>query len=186
MQASDFPSENRRSQTRTVLIPSVGIHMKTSIIQEIVDQGLSKNDFSILDSIMLDKYHLYKEFYTEYSVFYFNERGGKDYKANFKEIEDAKEYLIDLYRVNKGLNPIYCSIKDLNAFNLEKEKVIKLIEEDSKASFEKKKVLSSLILELNFYDKAQIQKLEEELMSYAFLIEDFTFIKTEIFINGIK
>ena len=117
--------------------------MKTSIIQEIIDQGLNENHFSILDSPLPYKYHLYKEFYTEFSVFYLDERGGKDFKANFKEIEDAKEYLIDLYRVRNGIVPFYCSIKDLNTFNIEKEKVIKLIEGDSKVSLKKKKVLSS-------------------------------------------
>jgi|SRR5690606_36331299 len=160
--------------------------MKTSIIQEIIDQGLNENHFSILDSPLPYKYHLYKEFYTEFSVFYLDERGGKDFKANFKEIEDAKEYLIDLYRVRNGIVPFYCSIKDLNTFNIEKEKVIKLIEGDSKVSLKKKKVLSSLIQELSFYDINKIQELDEELMSYAFLLEGFTFIKVEIFIKSIN
>uniref|UniRef100_UPI004047E7F4 hypothetical protein n=1 Tax=Mariniflexile sp. TaxID=1979402 RepID=UPI004047E7F4 len=43
MQASDFPSENRRSQTRTILIPTVSGHAKIKIMKE-----KAKNHFEII------------------------------------------------------------------------------------------------------------------------------------------
>lgn len=125
--------------------------LKTSILQEIADLGLDKSRFSILQISKIDCINLIKEF-SEFSVFYMDEKGGKTFVKEFKEVSEAKNYLIDLYKILNGELPFFNRINSKEAFEKRKNVILSTINDNLNSTDRKDELvdLKNIILKAEF------------------------------------
>ncbi|WP_203296817.1 hypothetical protein [Luteirhabdus pelagi] len=161
--------------------------MRNVILQEILDFGYDKSEFSILNSIDQEKYHLYKES-NFYQVFFLDERGSKQHYKSFSDINLAKEYLIDLFRIQNGLSAFYRTISNHSEFERRKSDLIQLLRTGNDSG-EKKKIgsgITDLIKKTGFEKRRELTELKEFYFQNAILIDENIRIEIEFFINGLK
>lgn len=125
--------------------------LKTSILQEIADLGLDKSRFSILQISKIDCINLIKEF-GEFSVFYMDEKGGKTFVKEFKQVSEAKNYLIDLYKILNGELPFFNRINSKEAFEKRKNVILSTINDNLNSTDRKDELvdLKNIILKAEF------------------------------------
>lgn len=73
---------------------------KDTLKKELKKLGVSPNEYSLNGDIRSDKIVLYQN-YSKWEVFYFDERGERNYEKVFYNEEDACLYIYELFKSNK-------------------------------------------------------------------------------------
>ena len=141
--------------------------MKESILQEIIDFGIPKNCVAIFEgSNNLEKWNLTKEFGT-YHVFYLDEKGAKNNQREFYNLNQAKEYLIDLLKISRGDRTFYAGVKNIKDF--EKSR-IELLEDIRNSDTKLKNELLALLENMEFNNEESKNQLKEFLMVNGIIV----------------